>query len=497
MSQTNLESSRTELSSLLKGLRPLYPQDTSWSENILKDDPSKDDFKAALEKIELALESDSKNPELKLWWIRCQLEVGTLPLAALAAPLNEIAPEVQERQDLQALGCSTFVKAAISFFFREQLRLGVHMLRQANEFVDSLDSSQANLLLTQSRIVVTDEVENAPLRREEKSYLSELGDFASFLDQKLTSISKHSNGAADRPEQTTSTRSAILNSKSILDEAKNNDNVSDLPDSNLKPVSPGNRKIVQGDTGTGLRLFGILFLLGLLGVFLFAWKYVFHDPAQGTVVERLAAVTLDLETPQLITPSPESFSGAGGDAESIILDSVSSRLENLSRDPKGNNKQDPAKNEVDQEALKPENGNTLPNSDDELVSMTNLPPARNAITDNNIPEITPDRFANTKVNDVGTSGRKAHADSGGSNKSNNASQPSQPKNQTFNPPKLYRTITPTEVLSAPSLLAKSLARLEINTPVHVTKKMGHWLELRSTGGRTGFIYAQDASPAMK
>ncbi len=181
---------------------------------------------------------------------------------------------------------------------------------------------------------------------------------------------------------------------------------------------------------------------------------------------------------------------------------MSSRLENISREPVSETSPKSAEEgEVDQEAVDLSNSEKLLPPDDELVSMSNLPPAENAIAKNNIPDMAPGRFSTTKVEDVGNSPRKTTANTpkknaGRSNETLSSAQAGAEKNQSFDPPRLYRTITPTEVLAAPSLLAKSLARLEANTPVHVTKSMGHWLELRSTGGRTGFIYAQDAAPAV-
>ena len=56
----------------------------------------------------------------------------------------------------------------------------------------------------------------------------------------------------------------------------------------------------------------------------------------------------------------------------------------------------------------------------------------------------------------------------------------------------YRTLVVTNVLSAPSVLSESVTRLEPNTKVRVVARMGQWLELKSSEGRRGFIYAQDA-----
>jgi hypothetical protein len=82
--------------------------------------------------------------------------------------------------------------------------------------------------------------------------------------------------------------------------------------------------------------------------------------------------------------------------------------------------------------------------------------------------------------------------SDGANRSLDGS-PMQPYEvKVFDRPVLYRTITSTNVLSAPSVLATAVARLESEATVQVTSRMGHWLEIESSGGRRGYIYAQNA-----
>ncbi|HMO17149.1 MAG TPA: SH3 domain-containing protein [Oligoflexia bacterium] len=65
--------------------------------------------------------------------------------------------------------------------------------------------------------------------------------------------------------------------------------------------------------------------------------------------------------------------------------------------------------------------------------------------------------------------------------------------ERFEPPRVFETLTSTNVLSAPSLLAPSITRLEAGTPIQVTARMGLWIEIRSNAGKIGYIYAQDAT----
>lgn len=158
--------------------------------------------------------------------------------------------------------------------------------------------------------------------------------------------------------------------------------------------------------------------------------------------------------------------------------------------------------------------------EEELISISNeLASSEVSVSNSNIPELDHGRFRNTKVESIGTSPMKAPLPASpqelrqdpngriyGPPRDNPAVQlppssrsldgsPLRPYEvEQFNPPLRYETLTSTEVLAAPSLLARSLARLEPKTPVDVKARMGLWLELRSTGGNVGYIYAQDAMP---
>ncbi len=66
--------------------------------------------------------------------------------------------------------------------------------------------------------------------------------------------------------------------------------------------------------------------------------------------------------------------------------------------------------------------------------------------------------------------------------------------EKYDPPLIYKTTTATDILSAPSLFAAKLTRVESGTPIRVTSKMGQWVEIRSNAGRLGYLFAKDAVP---
>lgn len=497
MSQQRITSASSNLSSLLEKLYPLFPNDQAWSTSL-----QARDFPAALDKIEPALEKTPESTEVKLWWLRCQLEVGSLPLAALAAPLHEISSGVKENDKLHVLGCSTYLRAAVSFFSREQMRLGVHMLSKATELDSALPPEQAESLLQDALSIITTELEDAPLRRESRDYLDELESLHKLIQEKISKLRTAPPSTETEQQTLVTPKSTLLNSKSILEDLQNEEK-KDTDIISSEEGAQKSRKMIQGDTATGVRVFAALLLLGIALFAFFSWRFLLQAPSLSDLNARLEFSAVKLPLPDPLPPAPEDYVNSNSQSNAILLDSVSSRLENISREPMSSSSPVSGEStEIDQDAVARSNSEELLPPDDELVSMSNLPPATNAISENNIPDIAPGRFSTTKVEDVGNSRRKTVAKSPSQEKQGRdetlkSAQANSEKEQSFDPPRLYRTITPTEVLASPSLLAKSLARLESNTPVHVTKSMGPWLELRSTGGRTGFIYAQDASPALK
>ena len=66
--------------------------------------------------------------------------------------------------------------------------------------------------------------------------------------------------------------------------------------------------------------------------------------------------------------------------------------------------------------------------------------------------------------------------------------------QKFEPALRYKTIASTKVVSAPSVLSHTMAELRAGTPVHVSAKLGTWFEIRAADGRAGYIYTQNAEP---
>jgi len=121
-----------------------------------------------------------------------------------------------------------------------------------------------------------------------------------------------------------------------------------------------------------------------------------------------------------------------------------------------------------------------------------------------LPEMNPDKLATAVVESLGDSGsvnpvgkvvRGADGRIYGPPPTDTSVRPVEV--EQLKTPQLYRVLVSTAVFSAPSVIAQSVARLEPGAKIQVIAKLGKWLELRSSGGRRGYIYAQDAEIEKK
>ena len=485
---------------------------------------------AALGDIETELLASPEDPLLRLWWTQCQLELGRLPITALTAPLEEIAKSVQPKPELHALCTGTLVKAAVGVIKKNQFRLGVGLLERALELAQgSLMVSATNIqeIRKTYRTIITEEIKRAPARKEPKSYLD-------LLEKKLAAIETNieDNAPPSIPPVEHPVRKPVkrLDAKSMLVEAAAaRSGVPEDADFSEPRRRPATLLYVCAAIAT--------LLIAAVSVYQFAPQSIAGLIKRSPLgAESGAQTAVAMTFPQerkLAAPALDNRETADGQS----LDSVGKRLAQLSiTTAKENTEARSAKSmaedpEIDHGALNSDRAKKLPKntpSDDEVVSLTNLPEAENAIKEKKPPMYDPGKLGRTEVQPVGTSDRKSpipRESLGGMTVDSNGRVYGPPKSSTgsgspgagstgsgprraldggplqtyeveqFNPPLLYRTITSTEVLSAPSLVSSALARLENDTPVHVSAKLGQWLELRSTGGKVGYIYAQDATPS--
>ena len=515
------------------------------------------DFDSALLAVEESLSQTPDCPAARLWWVRCQLELGRVPITALTSPLEELLPQLRELSVLSMLSAYTYLRAALGLLERSQSRLAVSILERALEFCQSCDCLSQQQIDEISKFyaaTLEEEINRAQQRRENKKYIGGLQEkLESTKGKKAKRFSLlPENGSAVESRKRRESPSA----KSIIaaamqppvDGSTAKKETVEAPAVDAQMKEPAFVMALSGAESSEIPApaaapsssrpfpFGLILILifgiSIVGSSVYLLR-LYRDRVN--TAQRLA-MEIRLPAPRLLElPSITSAAGLGaGQTINTTLDAVGKRLQQLAfskgKDaPAAKPGEEPAKEaEIDQQALNSEQARKLPEpkaaelktEEDELESISRVPAAQNAIPESKIAKPDSQKFSKTPVEDVGTSPRKAPVPSDVAANNNLKvtpegrvwgppqpvdSAPAKPGSrsldgspvqsyevQQYNPPLRYRTLAPTEVLSAPSLLAKSLAHLETQTPIDVTARMGQWLELRSAQGRVGYIYSQDA-----
>ena len=436
---------------------------TEWLEQIRSKD-----FNAALLKLDALLNTNNSSLLERLWWIRCQLNLNLLPASTLTSPLEEIFPNALQNSDCAGLAITTFYKAGKSLSEKNQSRLSLLMLERASSVSEKysiLSAELKNELQQAHHNAIETEIKNAQLKKESITYISE-------LEAKLAKIKKS-------PEKKVAEKKKS--------EWTNNSESTQLPEKTADETP-----ILNSNNRFNYRPYIIALILLLAGYFVFTSKYRAPDDQ--------LAISLPLPNLEPINPML-TF-----ETKKSVLSGVEQRIASLGKASSESSALSSSSSDgVDSQALEDANKIDVPTptEEEELESISGTTPGEEQIPQAKIPRLDPKTIGASKVDTVDQSPRRAGIEPSLPDILNN--EPRIPEGKTldgkvlqsyeveqFNPPLRYSTIAATEVLSAPSLLSKSLARLETDTHVDVTKKMGLWLEIRSTGGRIGYIYAQDA-----
>ncbi len=512
------------------------PNGRAWGPLVLEEK-----FPEALPLIELDMadEHPSKpTDELfleKIWWVRGQLATEGMPLAALTTPLSGIFEGLKNIPRLNSIACSSYFLLARQLAEKKQTRLAVLFYEHALEFASSLSLKDRTSLRSLAAGVYRDELARAESKRESADYLAKLKSRAAELERvekPKPEIDRKASSSSDDQKPTLSIsaksiRSAEFSQKSIRDE----DELRTISDVVKKPSSPSQ---VKG------------FVLGVACVVLLlaAWDFGFKDRQSQPII--VASSSSPESEKPVSTPSPTATpmpapnaqpisNNSGSEFKEVIekakaidakFDDLGERLKNVTF--KGIDKQksieelvkDP---EVDQAALKSKEATAAPKAsasptpgDDALASLDGTK-TNPQIDPGKVPMLDPNKLGSAPPIEIAVpTGAKGTEPIEARDRNRDSIQPSLP--QFGGPPdpkgrgmdggpvrsypverlseaEVYRTITETNVLSAPSLLAQTVTRLPSETSVQVVSRVGQWLELRSVGGKRGFIYAQDAVPS--
>jgi hypothetical protein len=486
-------------------LHELISIDESDTAKLLADDGAQ----AALAHIESKLSEQPEDVEIRLWWVRLQLELCQVPSAVLSAPLEELFQSASTLGSFSALSSTTYLKAGSSLLSKTQIRLGLLMIERGIKLNESSnifarqDADELDNLFLQ---MLESEKIQAPLRRESREYIDSLDERILETQTRLERRSSESGVSETSNIEVPASTPSLFTSKSILAAAMDETSTSNSEETNVvSSEENGNdvsKKRFAVFLGTCLFFFICLVTAG----------YLAFSTSKHSLLEQ--GISIHTTIPKIAEPNGPSLNelavkvSAAADPKKN-LDSLGRRIKDLAFGAG-------AKKTTTIEQVSAEIPDSRTIDDGELESLNKVPDTSpEAIPKNKLPKSNPERFAKTRVSSVGTSPRKTKAPelSGSSssqdNRGSTVRDPYAGKSaktvdgtplrsyevQHFDPPQLFKTITSTSVLATPSLLSKAMARLENGSHIHCTRKMGPWLEIVSLQGKIGYILAQDASPA--
>lgn len=493
------------------------------------------DYSAALTSVESELEQSPESVESRLWWILIQLEIGSVPLGALASPVVELLPSLRTQSDLSELALHVCLSLAGKLADKGQLRLGATLAEAAAEISSSgtvLSSAEQADLQRYVLNYYEEELSRARTRREGKEYIAR-------LEQRIEEKKSKTTSEAPEPKKPRARKNS-LNSKALFEQALRDDSqeavqpsaafgfpsagsalassAAESIDEKPLPFEPFESSVQERKWGK-YAVAGICLLL--LAAFV-QWggrlKDLFHPSMFG---EPGLLLAMNTKGPEIGKPVMPSLELNGHDFVSRKMETINSSLAQVGERIKSIGEKT-SEAQVDHAALEASEQQLVKlekKSEDELVPLDDKhDPAEPKLDPRRTPRLDPGEVKNVPVEDLGKARlpREDHpqlrvgpdgrlygppsdndpsAGGSGDARALDGSPLQSYEVQDFNKPKLFRTIVATNVLSAPSLLSVAVTRLERNTSIQVVSRMGQWLELRSTQGRRGYIFAQDAEEA--
>ncbi len=485
------------------------PLDLPWSSEL-----TQKNYPAALAKIDAHMIEHPEDLSARLWWIQCQSEAGTVPATALSAPLEEILPRLRDANELYEGAVAGFLRVACRLIEKKQTKLAVVLLDRAYEFarkgrslpMEAREHIRLSLLSTLKL-----EQERAELKHESKSYIESIkkkhAEISELKEERSKEEPAPSDAVPSDGPQFPKKGSRRLSAASVLEAALEE---RDLPEPAVAPAFSGSSGMPRTDRHTGAAILislcgGLMIVLGILFERLFV-------STPDALDSRLAVNLLPTGFPQLVLP-PLEFSVTSAEAS---LATATKKLEKIRSDdgkppePLAWSGGQTGNQSATQNATQTGNQNDTVTA----IPAPPVPTERPLSADERrkLPEMNTDTLARAAVQSLGESPERNPVGSvvRGPDGRVYGPPPTDPSARALDgsqlqpvevdqlpTPKHYRVIVTTAVFSAPSVIAQAVARLEKNAKIQVVARMGKWLELRSAGGRRGYIYAQDAAPAER
>lgn len=513
-------------------------------------------FDDAIRSIEEFLTANGADPKIRLWWVRCQLEIGKLPLSALCAPLDELYEKVVADPAIVPLAAGVYTRAAAGLAEKNQLRLAVSTMERAADLAaksQHVQSGDLRSLREQFKILISEERTRAETRRENRAYIKTLDD---RLARVQAALAASAAAPTEAPKRSKPSARKMLSAKSIVLEANSEPAAeappgggaaTDAPEPQFParpaavPILAAERRIPRFSKRT---VRSAIFLAIVLSALIFLprlWSAAFPTATAQSVAQISSAPVLAFVPNQAALPSVDlsRIAAVNDDTGSgSNLEAVHNRIKNLEIAQHGpaatpaaetNQTENKAQAdpEVDQAALHWKGAATPPTPaqtgfepEPGIAGIDDNRPKDQLVDRSKVPVLDPNQITVTSTDSIGT-GRGVTAVPGiirssdgriygppmeaaqitkdtiqreinGSGRGLDGNPVHPVEVQQFVRPVSYRTIAPTKVLSAPSIVSSQVERLPVESKVEVTARMGQWLEIRSIGGRVGYIYAQDA-----
>lgn len=413
------------------------------------------------------LSKDENNIETKMWWIKSQFEIGSMPMILLSAALTTATKSLSDHPDLQNLACDLLKKVALKSLAQDELEQAIVHLNQLLEINPSFKSSISSAVLEKFNIYNNKaDFQNSRERQKHNRKLKLLQD---FIDQyQITNQVITENNHLEKI--------AAAATSTLIPAA-----------ASANPVAEPQAKIIYHNSKTKYLVKGLL--LSVLGVI--AYYFINNFPnsivSQSEIAEQRYSLTVK-EPTQILLPEVTRSQGLsdldvlyyniqnGGNQKSENLTNKTD-LEAKPKQQKPN--QEPIEQAVIQNSKvenKPKPKETI-NTNYPLEGTVFSPPASSsastpkALPEPQLPESSPWQKAPQKDSAPSIYGYEVFQ---------------------FNPSKTFRLIARTRVQERPSLDSIAVSSLDAGAKVEVIEKMGPWLKLKSRMGRYGFILAQDA-----
>jgi len=495
--------------------------------------------------LETLLEEHPEDEIIRLLWSDSQAQLDILPLSFIASSLYEVLQKGNVLENAARLSFIISSKLCLRLIKDSEFRIGlllagIFINLEEGRFLNSSQEQKEWHNLAQA--LIDKEKEDAVRRKENKSYHSTIEDLESKLskikDNPLeTNIAEHSNktnsevldiklhslkeftlGEPSTHGGFEKTRSFSTRESKIADEGINNSRKSH--DLIIKPnPNSHKRNIILISICLFLTLCGAVLILKSKDTSLLAFIYNSSNEHSNKIIFEFSKSTSPNPSFSKLPPFYQRSTDSS-------LESINIRLRNINVDSNPSPKKPESNNtlSLDEKSIaKAEN--TI--DEYEIESLDSIPESESLIREAKpIPTLPVNRaLASSQTNsseDLGSNERKESIHPGkdpkvqqikpkadgrtygppqivdpasgrGSERALDGSPLKSYEVERYDPPHVYETLTATNVLASPSLLSASITRLEAHTPIQVTAKMGFWLEIRSNEGRTGYIYAQDAS----